>query len=146
MAAGGRFDGHIVQGHVDGTAILRDKGRLGDSLQYSFEGPEELVRQLVPKGSITLDGVSLTIGPDLTDTRFSVYLIPHTLEVTTLGDREVGDAVNVETDILGKYILRYLSGRDAAGGITFDDLRRAAAVIKGRRVADGVRLMVVPGS
>ncbi len=84
-----------------------------------------LLRYVALKGSITLDGVSLTVGPDLTDTRFSVYLIPHTLEVTTLGRREVGDPVNVETDILGKYILRFLSGRDLAGGITFDDLRRA---------------------
>jgi riboflavin synthase alpha subunit len=125
LGAGDPLGGHFVQGHVDGTAILKSTSRLGESLQYGFEGPGDLVGQLVPKGSITLDGVSLTVGPDLTDTHFSVYLIPHTLEVTTLGDRKVGDAVNVETDILGKYILRYLSGRDAAGGLTFDDLRRA---------------------
>ena len=114
-----------MQGHVDGTATLRAKNPVGESIEYAFEGPEELVRQLVPKGSITIDGVSLTVGPELTDTRFGVYLIPHTLEVTTLGQRSVGDPVNVETDILGKYILRYLSGRDAAGGLTFEDLRRA---------------------
>jgi riboflavin synthase len=125
LGAGDPLGGHFVQGHVDGTATLRGKNSLGDSIEYGFEGPEDLVKQLVPKGSITLDGVSLTVGPDLTDSRFSVYLIPHTLEVTTLGDRQVGDSVNVETDILGKYILRYLSGRDAAGGLTFDDLRRA---------------------
>lgn len=125
LGAGDPLGGHFVQGHVDGTATLRSKNQLGESIEYTFDGPEDLVKQLVPKGSITLDGVSLTVGPELTDTRFGVYLIPHTLEVTTLGDRQVGDLVNVETDILGKYILRYLSGRDAAGGITFDDLRSA---------------------
>lgn len=125
LGAGDPLGGHFVQGHVDGTAILREKKSLGESLEFGFEGPEELVRQLVPKGSITLDGVSLTVGPELSETRFGVYLIPHTLEVTTLGEREIGDAVNVETDILGKYILRFLSGRDAAAGITFEDLRRA---------------------
>jgi riboflavin synthase alpha subunit len=125
LGAGDPLGGHFVQGHVDGTATLRAKSSLGESIEYALEGPEDLVKQLVPKGSVTLDGVSLTVGPDLTDSRFSVYLIPHTLEVTTLGDRNVGDSVNLETDILGKYILRYLSGRDAAGGLTFDDLRRA---------------------
>lgn len=125
LGAGDPLGGHFVQGHVDGVAKLRARTSHGESIEYAFEAPAELVGQLVSKGSIALDGVSLTVGPDLTDTRFSVYLIPHTLEVTTLGRREVGDAVNVETDILGKYILRFLSGRDLAGGISFDDLRRA---------------------
>ena len=125
LGAGDPLGGHFVQGHVDGTATLEGKSVQGESVECRFEGPEDLVRQLVPKGSITLDGVSLTVGPDLSDTRFSVYLIPHTLEVTTIGDRKIGDAVNVETDILGKYILRFLSGRDAVSGITFEDLRRA---------------------
>lgn len=125
LGAGDPLGGHFVQGHVDGTATLVAKSSAGESVQYRFDAAGELVRQLVPKGSITIDGVSLTVGPDLGETRFSVFLIPHTLEVTTLGDRQVGDAVNVETDILGKYILRYLSGRDEAGGLTWEDLRSA---------------------
>ena len=125
LGAGDPLGGHFVQGHVDGTATLRSRAARGESVVFGFEGPAPLVRQLVPKGSITLDGVSLTVGPELSDTAFEVYLIPHTLEVTTLGGKKVGDRVNLETDILGKYILRYLSGRDAAGGLTWEDLRNA---------------------
>jgi len=125
LGAGDPLGGHFVQGHVDGTATLRARSRHGESVAFEFEAPETLVRQLVPKGSIALDGVSLTVGPEVGANRFSVFLIPHTLEVTTLGERSPGDAVNVETDILGKYILRYLSGRDEAGGLTWDALRRA---------------------
>lgn len=125
LGAGDPLGGHFVQGHVDGTATLRGRSRHGESVEFEFEAPDALVRQLVPKGSVALDGVSLTVGPQVASTRFSVYLIPHTLEVTTLGERTEGDSVNVETDILGKYILRYLSGRDEAGGLTWDELRRA---------------------
>ena len=125
LGAGDPLGGHFVQGHVDGTATLRARTTVGESVTFEFESEPELVRQLVPKGSVTLDGVSLTVGPDPQETGFSVYLIPHTLEVTTLGERQPGDRVNLETDILGKYILRYLSGRDEAGGLTWDDLRSA---------------------
>jgi riboflavin synthase alpha subunit len=125
LGAGEPLGGHFVQGHVDGTATLRSRTNHGESVAYEFEAGPELVRQLVPKGSVALDGVSLTVGPTLHESRFTVYLIPHTLAVTTLGERQPGDPVNLETDILGKYILRYLSGRDAAGGLTWEDLRRA---------------------
>jgi riboflavin synthase alpha subunit len=125
LGAGDPLGGHFVQGHVDGTAILRSRVTRGESVVFGFEGPVPLVRQLVPKGSITLDGVSLTVGPELSDSAFEVHLIPHTLEVTTLGGKKVGDRVNLETDILGKYILRYLSGRDEAGGLTWENLRSA---------------------
>jgi riboflavin synthase alpha subunit len=125
LGAGDPLGGHFVQGHVDGTATLRTRVRRGESVVYGFEGPAPLVHQLVPKGSVTLDGVSLTVGPQPGETSFEVHLIPHTLEVTTLGEKKVGDRVNLETDILGKYILRYLSGRDEAGGLSWEDLRRA---------------------
>jgi len=133
LGAGDPLGGHFVQGHVDGTVTLQGKSARGDSIAYSFRGPEDLVRQLVPKGSITLDGVSLTVGPDLGQTSFEVFLIPHTLQVTTLGDREVGDQINVETDVLGKYILRYLSGREQAGTLSAEALHRAGFGDEGGR-------------
>jgi riboflavin synthase len=102
MAADGRFDGHVVQGHVDGTgtvASIRDD----DGTVVRVEPQLELLRHIVEKGSITIDGVSLTVvGVD--ETGFEVALIPHTLEVTTLGLRNVGDTVNLETDVLAKYV------------------------------------------
>jgi riboflavin synthase alpha subunit len=125
LGAGDPLGGHFVQGHVDGTATLRTRVTRGESVVYGFEAPSTLVHQLVPKGSVTLDGVSLTVGPHPGETSFEVHLIPHTLEVTTLGEKKVGDRVNLETDILGKYILRYLSGRDEAGGLSWEDLRSA---------------------
>jgi riboflavin synthase len=124
LAAGEALGGHFVQGHIDGVAHIAGVEAHGESIAYRFRAAEELVRQLVPKGSVAVDGVSLTVGPAFDATHFEVYLIPHTLEVTTLGRKKIGDAVNLETDILGKYILRYLShGRDAA--MTMDDLHRA---------------------
>lgn len=123
LGAGEPLGGHFVQGHVDGTARLRAREVVGASTRFSFDVAPELAHQMVAKGSITLDGVSLTVGPEPAATSFDVFLIPHTLEVTTLGALRAGDLVNVETDILGKYILRYLSGRDAAGGVTAARLR-----------------------
>ena len=103
MPADGRFDGHIVQGHVDGigtvSAIEEDTG----GVTMTVEVPEGLLRYLVEKGSVTIDGVSLTVA-GLTETDFTVALIPHTLEVTTLGLRRVGDEVNLEMDVLAKYV------------------------------------------
>jgi len=107
MRADGRFDGHIVQGHVDGTGEIRSIRRVGSDVILRIQCGPEIARQLVPKGSIAVDGVSLTvIEPDAVG--FAVALIPHTLEVTTLGERREGDAVNLELDVLGKYVLRYL--------------------------------------
>ncbi len=110
MRADARFDGHIVQGHVDGTGRIRSIRRAGSDVLLRTECGSELARQLVPRGSITLDGVSLTvIDPDASG--FTVALIPHTLAVTTLGERQEGDGVNLELDVLGKYVLRYLERR-----------------------------------
>ena len=107
MRADGRFDGHIVQGHVDGTGEIRSIRRVGSDVILRTQCGPELARQLVPKGSIAVDGVSLTvIEPDAVG--FAVALIPHTLEVTTLGERREGDSVNLELDVLGKYVFRYL--------------------------------------
>lgn len=112
MSAKGRFDGHVVQGHVDGTGSIEEVVRDTDgSVTMTIVSGQEILRYVVEKGSITVDGVSLTVA-GLTDHSFSVALIPHTLEVTTLGLRKSGDVVNLEVDILAKYIER-LIGREA---------------------------------
>ena len=103
----GRFGGHIVQGHVDGVANVDRAERDGEWVTMWFRAPEPLVGQLVPKGSVAVDGVSLTVV-NVERSRFSVALVPQTLEVTTLGVRKAGDSVNLETDIIGKYIQKYL--------------------------------------
>lgn len=110
MPATGRFDGHIVQGHVDGIGAIDrvsddDGGRL-----LTVSPPPDLMQFIVEKGSITVDGVSLTVA-GLSETTFTVALIPHTLEMTTLGLRKSGDAVNLEVDVLAKYVERLLEAR-----------------------------------
>ena len=105
LAVGGRFGGHFMQGHVDGTGTIRDRQTEGDAVVQSFYAPPEIVRYLVPKGSISVDGVSLTVvnvGADW----FDVWLIPHTLDVTLLTQKPVGATVNLEADILAKYVAR----------------------------------------
>ncbi len=110
MAASSRFGGHVVQGHVDGTATVtaREPGERWEVVRFAM--PRELARYLVEKGSITVDGVSLTVV-DVTDDTFSVSLIPTTLELTTLGGTAVGDLVNLEVDVLAKYVERLLDAR-----------------------------------
>jgi riboflavin synthase len=103
----GRFGGHFVQGHVDGVGHVDRTQRDGEWVTMWFRAPEPLVHQLVPKGSVAVDGVSLTVV-NVERGRFSVALVPHTLEVTTLGIRKPGDSVNLETDILGKYVQKFL--------------------------------------
>ncbi|HUG07472.1 MAG TPA: riboflavin synthase [Acidimicrobiia bacterium] len=111
MPATGRFDGHIVQGHVDGLGTVTDLERDADGgVVMTIETPEALRRYLVEKGSVTIDGVSLTVA-SLTGTGFRVALIPHTLQVSTLGLRRVGDRVNLEMDVLAKYVERLLEVR-----------------------------------
>jgi len=103
LAANGRLGGHFVQGHVDGVGSIKSIDRDGEWITMWFEVPEALALQMVPKGSVTVDGISLTIvGCEASS--FSIALIPHTLEVTTLGQKQVGSIVNIETDILGKYV------------------------------------------
>ena len=124
----GRLDGHLVQGHVDGLAELkRISGREKGQWVMEFSAPRELMQAMVPKGSVALDGVSLTLA-QAAEGQFAVAIIPATLERTTLGSLQPGDAVNVETDIIGKYVLRYLeslSSRGGGGGLTLEKLRQA---------------------
>jgi riboflavin synthase len=107
MRADGRLDGHIVQGHVDGTGRVTSLDRDGDDVRFSVQCDAEITRYLVPKGSVAIDGVSLTVV-GVSDAGFDVALIPHTLVATNLGDRRPGDRVNLEADVLGKYVVRYL--------------------------------------
>jgi riboflavin synthase len=110
MPADGRFDGHLVQGHVDATTELLAVERVGEDWTYTFALPAGLERYVVEKGSIALDGVSLTVA-SLAEASFAVAVIPTTYRETTLGERAPGDRLNVEVDILAKYVERQLAGR-----------------------------------
>ena len=112
VRADGRLDGHIVQGHVDGTGRVRALERSGDDVRLEVGCGDELLRYLVPKGSVAIDGVSLTVV-GVSGEGFDVALIPHTLAETNLGQRATGDRVNLETDVIGRYVVSYLerSGR-----------------------------------
>ena len=117
LTANGRFGGHVVQGHVDTvTEVVAVEALSDGSGRLTFRLPDELVGQVIEKGSITLDGTSLTVAAVTRDT-FDVALIPHTLDVTTFGDRRTGDLVNVEADVLA----RYVAGLLAAGRIATTD-------------------------
>ena len=110
MQASGRFDGHFVQGHVDCVGIIHDKKTFPTETKIVIKIPEEkrdMLSFIVSKGSIAIDGISLTVV-DLSDLLFSISLIPHTLENTTLGIKSIGDLVNIEFDIIGKYISKLL--------------------------------------
>ncbi len=107
MGVDGRFGGHIVQGHVDGTGSVREFRHEGEDVRLYIETPAEFAAQLVPKGSVTIEGVSLTVV-DVLEDGFDVALIPVTLRDTTLGKVEVGDRVNLEADVIGKYVQQYL--------------------------------------
>ncbi|HSG71274.1 MAG TPA: riboflavin synthase [Planctomycetaceae bacterium] len=116
LRADARLGGHFVQGHVDGTGTVSNINREGEWIHMAFEVPRQLSQLMVSKGSIAVDGVSLTIVDALPES-FSIALIPHTLEVTTLGHRRVGDLVNLEADILGKYVLKLLQNMKSGGGL-----------------------------
>ncbi|MSU76977.1 MAG: riboflavin synthase [Gemmataceae bacterium] len=105
LRIGDRLGGHIVQGHVDGVGTIARRERQGDWETIWFDCPPDLARQMIRKGSITVDGVSLTLV-DVTPTQFSVALIPHTLAVTMLGFKQPGDKVNLEIDMFAKYVFK----------------------------------------
>jgi riboflavin synthase len=107
LRADGRLDGHIVQGHVDATGRVRALERHGADVRLAVDCDAAFARLLVPKGSIAIDGVSLTLV-GVGEAGFDVALIPFTLRETNLGDRRPGDRVNLEADVLGKYVVRYL--------------------------------------
>lgn len=109
LRLGDRLGGHLVSGHVDGIGVLTERTRDGRSWRLFFKVPAELSRYIVAKGSIAINGISLTVngcGPD----RFDVNIVPHTAGQTTIADLQIGDPVNLETDIIGKYVERFLGG------------------------------------
>ncbi|OLB54673.1 MAG: riboflavin synthase subunit alpha [Nitrospirae bacterium 13_2_20CM_2_62_8] len=105
-----RIGGHLVAGHVDGVGSIRNRTPEGNAIVLTIEAPREVLRYCVHKGSITLDGISMTIN-EVSDRNFSVAVIPHTAKATTLGLKKPGETVNLEADLIGKYVERLLQDR-----------------------------------
>ena len=103
-----RLDGHLVSGHIDGTGQITHKTRLANAILVGFSVPESLAGYLIPKGSVAVDGISLTVNR-CDDRTFEVSIIPHTAGLTTIGLKNVGDRVNIETDMIGKYVEKFLT-------------------------------------
>lgn len=111
MAADGRFGGHIVSGHIDGIGVIRSLAKEDNAVWVEIETPSKILKYIVEKGSIAIDGISLTVAK-LTDDSFSVSVIPHTGEETTLLSKKTGDNVNLENDIVGKYVERLIGFKE----------------------------------
>ena len=124
-----RLGGHIVSGHVDGVGRVKSRTRLGSSLELWVEAPGELARYIAEKGSITVDGISLTVNA-VAGAAFKLTLVPHTLQETTLDDWQPGRSVNLEVDIIARYLERLLSGAPASpqGGLTLATLAASGFV------------------
>ncbi|ADU22119.1 riboflavin synthase [Ruminococcus albus] len=124
MSAEGRFGGHIVSGHIDGTGTVSNIKQDGIAVRYTISADEKLLRYIVEKGSVTLDGISLTVAA-VTDTDFTVSVIPHTAEQTILPYKKVGDIINIETDIIGKYVEKLLRPAEPKkSGVTMEQLMK----------------------
>jgi riboflavin synthase len=125
-----RLDGHLVSGHVDGIGRLVKREALANAVILGFSVPKELSRYMIRKGSVAVDGISLTIN-DCAAGAFQVSIIPHTAAITTIGFKAVGAPVNIETDIIGKYVERFVTGehragtRSAAGGVDWSLLSKS---------------------
>jgi len=128
MAAGGRFGGHFVTGHIDGTGVITSKKPFENAVYYEIEARPELLKYIIQKGSIAVDGTSLTVFA-ITESSFTISLIPHTLQETIIGLKGPGDLVNLECDMIGKYLgqlLKNITGSDSqknSSGITEDFLQ-----------------------
>jgi riboflavin synthase len=109
MRLSDRIDGHLVSGHIDGTGIIRKREKLGNAIMLTVEVPDALSHYMIHKGSVAVDGVSLTINA-CESKSFSVQITPHTAGVTTIGMKQNGDPVNIETDMIGKYVERFVRG------------------------------------
>ena len=108
LQLGDRLGGHLVTGHVDTMGVIKDKKEWGSHTVFTFGIPGEWMRYIVEKGSVAINGVSLTVNRCLSDS-FEVNIIPHTARITTLGKKEIGDKVNIETDLIGKYVFKFLT-------------------------------------
>ena len=105
LKMGEELSGHLVSGHVDGVATILEREDMGETTRFTFEAPEDLARFIAAKGSVCLDGTSLTVN-EVEDNRFTCHLIPHTLQVTTWNGGQVGDTVNLEVDMIARYVAR----------------------------------------
>ena len=124
MAANGRFGGHIVSGHIDGTGTITALRKDDNAVWYTISASQELLRYIVEKGSIAIDGISLTVA-EVGESWFSIAASPHTGAVTTLGEKRPGDTVNLENDVIGKYVeklLRPQPQETAKGSLTLEFL------------------------
>jgi len=109
-----RLDGHLVSGHVDDVGAIAERRARGNAIDVTVAVPAALTRYMIPKGSVAVDGVSLTINR-VSEASFTVSIIPHTADLTTIGFKAVGEKVNIETDVIGKYIERFVSAYGKAG-------------------------------
>ena len=123
LKIGSRLDGHLVTGHVDSVGSLKMIKQRANSVILTFSIPQKHCLMLVEKGSVAVDGISLTVS-EVDDGSFSVVIIPHTLSKTTLGNISSGTLVNIETDIIGKYLARFAAPYRQAGGLTMETLAR----------------------
>jgi riboflavin synthase len=123
VSAEGLLGGHIVQGHIDGIGKITGLGKIGKGTIMDIKLPEELINLMVEKGSVAVDGISLTIA-SIKDNTISIALIPHTLEKTTLGKKKIGDTVNIEADIIAKYVKNFVS-KEITSKVTPDFLKQA---------------------
>jgi riboflavin synthase len=117
-----RIGGHLVSGHVDAVGRIREKREEGNGWRIFIDAPDTVLRYVIKKGSIAIDGISLTVA-DVDKKGFSIAMIPHTAKLTTLGFKSSGDSVNLETDLIGKYVERLLAGR-VEGGVSLELLRK----------------------
>jgi len=115
MSPSGRLGGHIVSGHIDGVGVIREVKREDIANVFTVEAPEEILRYTIRKGSVAVDGISLTVV-DVGEDAFSISIIPHTMAQTTLGFKRPGDRVNIESDVIAKYVERLLKPRADEGG------------------------------
>jgi riboflavin synthase len=127
LKVGDRLDGHFVQGHIDGTAVVTEVRHSDREYVIGLRPDQHLTHYMVPKGSVAIDGVSMTIA-EVRDGDFTVALIPTTLERTTLSTLAVGDLVNIESDIIARTIVHRLAQMTEAGGLTLDALQKAGLV------------------
>jgi len=125
-----RLGGHMVSGHVDGVGQVIERKKDARSIRFSFSLPKQLARYVAQKGSICIDGISLTVNT-VGDSSFSVNIVPHTLEMTTLGQRQVGDSVNLEVDVIARYLERLMMGQaDNQSAVDYKKLLENSGFVK----------------
>lgn len=123
-----KMGGHFVTGHAEGIGIIRAKTPVGNAIKIEIEAPENILMYLIDKGSIAVDGISLTVVDVLKDA-FSIVIIPHTARLTTIGFKRVGDTVNLEPDILGKYVINFLQKNKNTDASLISALKKSGYII-----------------